>query len=85
MKFNRHFKTFDLENGVPMLVFFEPEGDDGILHFAVWPDDLGHVDLKLSGPAEGMEAAFDKVDQAGAQQVFDTQIGPMLTEILGDG
>lgn len=85
MKFNRNFKTFDLENDVPMLVYIENSGDEAILHFVVWPDDMGTVDLKAEGPADLMYEAFDKVDQVHAQGVFDEQLKGMLEAMLGDG
>lgn len=84
MNFARNFKTFDLENGVPMLVYLENDGDDCILHFIVWPEELGTVDLKLGGPADNMESAFDLIDQERAQGVFDEQISGLLEAILGD-
>lgn len=85
MEFRQFFKTFTLENGAPMLVWIEPEGDESSLHIAMYPEDLGLVDLKMTGPAEGMEKAFDLFEQANAQKVYDEQIGSMLAAVLGDG
>jgi len=84
MKFSKWSKDFILDGIIPMLVFLEHDGLDAILHYVVWPDDLGTVDLKMTGEADSIEGIFQGMDTEKAQLVFDTHIKDMMDAFEGE-
>lgn len=84
MKYSKWSKEFILEDDIPMLVYLEHDGLDAILHYLVWPDDLGTVDLKMAGKADAIELIYWALNAETVQTVFDTQMRVMLG-VLDDG
>jgi hypothetical protein len=96
LTFKKFYKTAEFVHDgttVPMLSWFEPEDDDGIIHFAVFPEtgsvthpdtwDAGSlVDLEIRGPFDTMAAAFDKMTDDGMSVVFEEHFVPLVKQLF---
>lgn len=85
MKFNKLFKTFNLADDIAALAYVEHDGDASIMHFIVWPDDVGTADLKVKGSAVFVDAFFNAFDFDQAQDLFDKQLKETLSLALDEG
>lgn len=84
MKYSKWSKEFNLKDDIPMLVYLEHDDLDAILHYLVWPDDFGTVDLTMKGKAETMEDIYEGMNLERAQAVFNIQMREILSVLDDD-
>lgn len=89
MQFLEFFKTIDaLRDGVtiPVLCWYEPDGDESVIHFMVHPDEADvQIDVKLRGPAQEIFERFADVDDKEIEHILDTAILPTMARLAATG
>ena len=88
-EFLRFFKSIDaIRDGVviPVLCWYELDGEKSILHFVVHPegDDI-QVDAAFRGPAGEVFEKFAVVDEQYIEHILDHAILPTLTILRAAG